>query len=189
MSQGPRESVSLHKDAYKTDNAALLFLDTRGHLVLTLRPHVHTVPFIPACPLCSCPLLRSPSLCLSPTPCRAALCLCPSCISTVPALCCKLSALVQSPSLPVSLSPALAWMFQLLVCQHFSSMSLSISLSLTVPFPSQHPPAFSSFPLCHTSLLSPPLVHLMAPFITSGCNQERLCLCPCLPRSALFSPR
>lgn len=58
-----------------------------------------------------------------------------------------------------------------------SPLCVSVNISFSHgPLPISTP---SSFPLSHASLLSPCPVHSVAPFSTSGHEQERLCLCLC----------
>ena len=117
----------------------------------TQTPSAHSVPLFP-------PLLRPGPLPTfpSPPPCSLTATLSVSASAQTPCLSASSllhfhspSALLQAVCLCTfllifpSLSPVSAWMFQLTVCQHLSSVSLSISLSLTARFPSQHPPAFS----------------------------------------------
>lgn len=86
--------------------------------------------------------------------------------------------LFSSPSdFPISVAPGPAGCFS---CHSARVSSLCLCQYLFLSLPLSHLNTLRPLlPLCHASLLSPSLVHLVAPLITSGHNRERLCLGPC----------
>lgn len=169
--QGPCFSyyvrLFLSQDAYNTGNAALLRGDTRWNVVLPLRPtSLRSVSLYPSLASLCRPLPPTIPHCVSLTP------------STVSV---PLTFLQSQPftssCLPLYFPPSnFPGMGFSAVILPASLLYVSVNISFShCLYPSQYPPAFS-FLLCHASLLSPSPVHLVAPFITSGHHQERLCV-------------
>lgn len=157
------EVVALHKDAHKTDKAALSFLGA-GTQSFHSDSTCTQCAFIPPCPLGHPCSPRPPPTWRPRAPCPSV---------SVPLAFPRLQVLRASPGLGVDVSA---------VALPASLLCVSVNASFShCPLPGSAP---SSFPLSHACLLCPSPVHLVAPFSTSGHNQERLCLCLCSTHSA-----